>query len=141
MSEQKLNLSLNRSSFLKLKTEIQKLFDRGKRLNLGEVRIVYFYEFNPNDNGLMVFVSAPKRLLHHATQRNRAKRQIREAIRLNCQSLKDLCQTNDVLLNFGVIYSSQSNLKYNIIQQKIVISLHKIYNEIYEDLQKNKPVV
>jgi ribonuclease P protein component len=141
MSEQKQNLSLNRSSFLKLKTDIQRLFDNGKRLNQGEIRIVYFYEINSGEKGLKVFVSAPKRLLHHANQRNRAKRQIREAMRLNCTDLRNLCEQNNVSLFFGTIYSSDSNLKYNIIQQKIVISLQKIYNEIYEDLQKNKPVV
>jgi ribonuclease P protein component len=141
MSEQKQNLSLKRSSFLKLKTDIQRLFDKGKRFNQGEIRIVYFYELNPCEKGFKVFVSAPKRLLHHATDRNRAKRQMREATRLNCTDLRNLCAKNDISLFFGVIYSSQSNLKYNIIQQKIVISLQKIYTEIYEDLQENKPII
>jgi ribonuclease P protein component len=141
MSEQKQNLSLNRSSFLKLKTDIQRLFDDGKRLNLGEIRIIYFYEPNPDAKGIKVFVTAPKRLLHHATERNRAKRQMREAIRLNCSALRDLCEINNISLFFGVIYSSQSNIKYNIIHQKIVISLQKIYNEVYEDLQKNSPII
>lgn len=141
MSEQKQNLSLKRSSFLKLKTDIQRLFDKGKRQNQGEIRIIYFYEPNPDEKGFKVFVSAPKRLLHHATDRNRAKRQMREAIRLNCTELRNICVENEISLFFGVIYSSESNLKYNIIQQKIVISLQKIYNEIYEDLQKNKPII
>lgn len=141
MSEQNLNLKLNRSSFLKLKTDIQRLFDKGKRLNQGEIRIIYFYEFNPDEKGLKVFVSAPKRLLHHATDRNKAKRQMREAIRLNCSELRNICELNNISFFFGVIYSSQSKLRYNIIQQKIVISLQKIYNEIYEDLQKNQPII
>ncbi|MDD3688337.1 MAG: ribonuclease P protein component [Bacteroidales bacterium] len=141
MSEQKQNLSLKRSSFLKLKTDIQLLFDKGKRINQGEIKVIYLKEANPDEKGFKVFVSAPKRLLRHATQRNRAKRQLREAIRLNCTDLRDLCAENDISLFFGVIYSSQSSLKYNIIEQKIVISLQKIYNEIYEDLQKNKPII
>ena len=141
MSEQKQNLGLNRSSFLKLKTDIQRLFDKGKRINQGEIKVIYHKEANPNEKGFKVFVSAPKRLLHNATQRNRAKRQLREAIRLNCTDLQNLCTEREISLFFGVIYSSQSSLKYNIIEQKIVISLQKIYNEIYEDLQKNKPII
>jgi ribonuclease P protein component len=38
---------------------------------------------------VQVVVTAPKKRLHHAVDRNRAKRQMREAWRLNSQPLKD----------------------------------------------------
>lgn len=138
MSESNINLKLDRSSFLKLKTEIQTLFDKGRRINYSEIRIVYSYEISNTNAGLKVFVAAPKRLLNKATDRNTSKRRMREALRLNCDNLRNLCLSNGVCLHIGVIHAKESLVSYNIIEQKIVLSLQKIYDELYETLQKNK---
>lgn len=138
MSESNINLEVARFSFLKLKTEIQKLFDKGKRINYSEIRIIYYYEIISTNIEFKVFVAAPKRLLNKATDRNTSKRRMREALRLNCDCLRNLCLANNVRLHVGVIHSKESLVPYNIIEQKIVLSLQKIYDEIYDILQKNQ---
>ncbi len=127
----KLRNNLNRSSFLKSKIEIQELFDTGKKIYSPIFRIVYLYEFNSENYGLKLFVSAPKKLLKSAVNRNTAKRRLREAFRLNCHQLNQYAKSNKIKLRIGLIHTSFSVCEYNIIEQNLVISLQKIYSEIY----------
>lgn len=135
MSEKKRIFTLKRSSVLKLKSEIQMLFDEGKRLNYGVFRFISVINYNSTSD-VKVFISVPKKLIRKANERNTIKRRIREAVRLNYTGLKTLCAGNAVNLHFGIVYSKDYIEEYNIIEQKIVLSLQNIYDEIYEELQK-----
>lgn len=135
MPEKKRIFTLKRSSVLKLKSEIQLLFDKGRRLNYGVFRFISVINYDSIPD-VKVFISVPKKFIRKANERNTIKRRIREAVRLNYTGLKTLCAENAVNLHFGIVYSKDYIEEYNIIEQKIVLSLQNIYDEIYEELQK-----
>ncbi len=67
--------------------EIDSLFERGKSSSVVvfPIRAVYQTYLMPQDKpapAVKVLVSVAKKRLHHAVDRNRAKRQVREAYRL-----------------------------------------------------------
>ena len=71
---------------------IEELFGGGKSHSLAAfpLRAVYMQqERQDRQEPVKVLVSVPKKRLHHAVDRNRAKRQIREAYRLQKQLLTE----------------------------------------------------
>ena len=66
--------------------QIDELFGGGKSraLSAFPIRVVYRYVHRlPTEAPFQVLISVPKRNLKHAVDRNRVKRQLREAYRLN----------------------------------------------------------
>lgn len=68
---------------LKSKKQIDRLFDEGKTFSVFPLRLVYMS--TPNSNGVLVKagVSVSKRNFKKAVDRNKIKRLLREAYRLN----------------------------------------------------------
>jgi ribonuclease P protein component len=68
---------------LKSKKLIEKLFDEGRSLNEFPLRLVYLSVNHREDVRIKVAVSVSKRNFKKAVDRNRIKRLLREAYRLN----------------------------------------------------------
>lgn len=69
-------------------TQIDRLFREGNRqISVFPVRLVWLLA--DDINGIQVLISAPKRNFHHAVDRNRIKRQIREFYRTSSAPLKE----------------------------------------------------
>lgn len=69
-------------------TLIDRLFAEGNRqISVFPIRLVWLMA--DDIDGVQVLISAPKRNFHHAVDRNRIKRQIREFYRTSSQPLKD----------------------------------------------------
>jgi ribonuclease P protein component len=136
MSESKRTFTLKRTAILKHKADIELLFAEGKRTNLGifKALVLIRSDCNSKEAGVKFFVSVPKRLIHNATDRNTVKRRIKEAYRLNYPQLKKMCCDNNVNIFIGVVYIKDYIEEYNIIEQKLVLYLQNIYNDIYENL-------
>lgn len=73
-----------------------------------------------------VLISVPKRTFKKAVDRNRVKRLIREAYRLN----KNIVYTNQsvepFLLDIAFVYTAKSILSYQEIERKIILILQTI---------------
>ncbi|HNY43599.1 MAG TPA: ribonuclease P protein component [Bacteroidales bacterium] len=133
----KLKNNLKRKSFLKLKSEIQSLFNEGKKINTSSFRLLYHFELNSQQYGLKLFVSAPKKLLKSAVKRNTAKRRFKEAFRLNCHHLKEISEKHKINIFVGIIHNNSNLIEYSDIEKNLILSLQKIYNEIYEKFEQN----
>ncbi|HPX77116.1 MAG TPA: ribonuclease P protein component [Bacteroidales bacterium] len=133
----KLKNKFKRKSFLKLKSEIQSLFNKGEKINTSSFRLFYYFELNSQQSDLKLFVSAPKKLLKSAVKRNIAKRRFKEAFRLNCHHLKEISEKHKIKIFVGIIHNNPSLIKYNEIEKNLILSLQKIYTEIYEKLEQN----
>ncbi|HOZ30573.1 MAG TPA: ribonuclease P protein component [Bacteroidales bacterium] len=134
MSENQ-KLSLKRKSILKLKSEIQDLFANAERKDYQFFICLGHYSENVPKGKCKVFISVPKRCLAKATERNTVKRRIREAVRLNFQSLNTLCINNNIQLFYGIVWNRNFICEYVKIEENIILSLRDIYNDIYEKLQ------
>ncbi|HOE39736.1 MAG TPA: ribonuclease P protein component [Bacteroidales bacterium] len=133
----KLKNKFKRKSFLKLKSEIQSLFNEGEKINTSSFRLFYYFELNSQQSDLKLFVSAPKKLLKSAVKRNIAKRRFKEAFRLNCHHLKEISEKHKIKIFVGIIHNNPSLIKYNEIEKNLILSLQKIYTKIYEKLEQN----
>lgn len=73
-----------------------------------------------------VLVSVSKRKLRHAVDRNRAKRQMREAYRLN----KHLLQIpEDTQLHIAFIWLAATPIKSEVVSRKMILLLQHIHKE------------
>ncbi|MDA7803195.1 ribonuclease P protein component [Crocinitomix sp.] len=121
--------SFKKSERLKSKIAIEAVFAEGivikKHPLIGKF---ISYEFS-DKSPLKMVVSVPKRRIPKATKRNRIRRQIKEAYRLNKKGLKDELLKNGDSLALFLIYTGKENPDYSIIEEKIKL--------ILEDIQKN----
>ncbi|MDR2010791.1 MAG: ribonuclease P protein component [Bacteroidales bacterium] len=126
--------SLKRDSILRLKSEIQDLFDNGKREYPGIIKVVWIQEKDIEEGKVKIFISVPKKIINKAVRRNLVKRRIKEALRINLTELKDLCKQNNICIKLGVVYIHSSIEEFDQIENKIMLTLQKIYSKIYETL-------
>jgi len=81
------NLSFSKAERLKSKKTLARLFKEGRSFSVYPVRVVWLKEETPRVVPLQFTVSVPKKKFKNAVDRNRIKRQIREAYRLNKSAL------------------------------------------------------
>lgn len=82
-------LTLGKKERLKHLSDIRALFNEGRSIVAFPVRVVYLKkERAQNEPPASILVSVPKRYFKHAVDRNRVKRQVREAFRRNKQMLQ-----------------------------------------------------
>lgn len=125
--------TLKRNSMLKHKIDIENLFKTGKKKNFEYLRVVYKkYTTESEHENVRIFVSAPKKYLHHAVDRNLTKRRMREAIRKNLSDLRKTSKEKSICIDIAFVFQSDIIHDYSEIEQIIVLSLQKIYSEIYE---------
>ena len=74
------DLRFPRHERLKSQKSIEALFQKGKRLSVGDFRFIY--QFRPTP-GIQIGVGTSSRQFKRAVDRNRIKRLIREAYRLD----------------------------------------------------------
>ncbi len=112
---------------LKSKTLIRKLFQKGNSKVIYPFRLVWVKCECTNDAPIRFAVSVPMKIQPKANKRNRLKRQIKEAWRLNkqqtianlndCNEKKD---NNKVGLAVMCIYVAREKLPYKVMEGKMM---------------------
>ena len=114
-----------REERLKLRNRISHLFETGRRFNEGPVQILWCTSPWPMERSAQVMVGAPKRRFKHAVDRNRFKRLLREAYRLERQNRLDDCPP--ILLGF--LYQGPPRMSLVILQGHIGSALERVAKE------------
>lgn len=113
---------------LKKKTHIQELFQKGSSFYLYPFKVLFVRApvgDNENENSQhQILISVPRRKFKRAVDRNKLKRRIREAYRLNKQFL----DTPGKLL-IAYIYTAKDILPYQEIENKLLLSLKRLVKE------------
>jgi ribonuclease P protein component len=120
------NNKFNKSERLNKNSEINLIFEQGKSFYEKPFVIYYLISGTDTNTPLKIIISAPKKKIPKANKRNFLKRRIREAFRKNKHSLTKLCLKKNISLNIAIIYSQNTIEDYNIIEQKLVLSLQKL---------------
>lgn len=93
-----------------------------KSLSAYPIRIVYRHT---EEAGIRILVSVSKKRFRHAVDRNRAKRQIREAYRLNKHRLDDIAQASSGM-DIAFIWLTDRHQPSQLVTAKMVSLLDKI---------------
>jgi len=99
-----------REERLKLRNRIAYLFEQGRRFSEGPIQIVWAESSWPLERSAQILVGAPKRRFKHAVDRNRFKRLLREAYRLERSDRLQDCPP----LLIGFLY--QGPAKMDLVQ-------------------------
>ena len=111
------HFTLSKSERLKSRKQIDFLFKEGKHFRVGPIKVVYRFEQDGIES-LQFGVTAPNRNFKRAVDRNRIKRLMREAWRLNCVDLKLELQKKSKYLVVFFIFSGRELPIFNEIEEK-----------------------
>jgi len=107
-----------------------KLFAEGKAFIVYPVRVVYKITVHSDNIPVKVLVGVPKKRFKRAVKRNRLKRLMREAYRLNKFILTDKCLSSNTHIDIAFNYVSDEEADFATIRQKIQIALQRIADKI-----------
>lgn len=117
---------LPKSSRLHSRKLIGELFEEGESLFAHPIKLVYKPGAFSDNEPVKAAFSVSKRNFKHAVDRNRYKRLLREAYRLNCNELKTHCLENEKQLSVMFIYSTKEHHDYAVVQKAMCKLLHKL---------------
>lgn len=123
--------TLGKHERLKSRKLINELFENGNSFHHFPFKIVYKSITNDKESFPVKFaVSVSKRNFKLAVDRNRIKRKIREAYRLNKLSLYNTLHKSDQNIALFVIYTANEELDYNRLNKEIDLILQKLIKRL-----------
>lgn len=128
--------TFKRGERLKSRKEIGRLFSReGQSFGQYPLRLVWReMDEARSDFPIQFTVSVPKRRFKKAVQRNRLRRRIREAYRLNKQGLLDRLPPETAPLAWMILYVGKEEADFAEINQQMRVIMQRFLRQ----LKKNK---
>jgi ribonuclease P protein component len=118
------------------KIEIAKLFS-SKDGFLNYPLSVKFHVNESQSPKVKLVIVSPKKYQRLSVSRNRIKRLIREAYRLNNHEIKDFALGNKINIYFSFSFVSQQMVEFDKINFVVFKSLTKIINELKQKIENN----
>jgi len=114
-----------RKEKLKSRKQIEELFLNGKNFSMFPLRITY--QFLPTDKtGVQVGVTAGKKYFKRAVDRNRIKRLIREAYRLQKTGLAEAMKHNGLKGFLFFVYTDKTIASFTVIKEAMSKALSRL---------------
>jgi len=113
--------SLGKNERLSRETWIQELFNKGSSFYFHPFKVLYLPHPDSGSTVNEVLFSVPKRQFKRAVDRNKIKRRLREAYRLN---KSEMTAARKWLIAY--IYTAKTILPSETFQQKVLGTIHKI---------------
>lgn len=138
-------LTLRKSAKLRHRTLVQELFEKGKSVYSGPLRVTYravtaqelsdsFRRKVPDLLGPVQFmITVPKKKRRHAVDRVLMRRRIREALRLQWRQFRKMIQDDPDIrtLSIAIVYINSENNDMPAIKSALESALSKITKKIY----------
>jgi ribonuclease P protein component len=109
---------------------ISHLFQVGEAFISFPVRVVYLIEPKTDEVNASVLVNVPKKRFKRAVKRNRLKRLMREAYRLNKQILIEKLDEKQLQIHVAFNYVADEEIDFVTIERKLKSSLQKLIDKI-----------
>ncbi len=127
-------LTLSKEERLCSRTLIEKLFGGGGSRSIAAfpLRLVYMKtERHEGEPAVRMMISVPKKHFKRAVKRNRVKRQVREAFRLNKSVLlTKLQERQDTALALAFIWLDDELRASDEVESKVLNLLHRVAEKI-----------
>jgi ribonuclease P protein component len=107
-----------------------RLFTSGEAFIAYPLRVVYQFQPKTDDPPALVLMGVPKKRFKRAVKRNRLKRLMREAYRLNKQLLVEKLTENGKQIHIAFNYVSDEELDFATIEMKMKIALSRIIEKV-----------
>ena len=107
---------------------IDLLFSGSRSVAAYPLRAVYINKVRAGEDAVQLLISVPKKRFHHAVDRNRVKRQIREAYRKNKWLLYDALPADKQLL-LAFVWLSDRHLPSAEVEHRVVSLLQRVAEE------------
>ena len=117
---------------LYLREAISELFANGKGFMVFPYRIIYnvLPEDNPQVARVAIMAIAPKKKFKHAVDRNREKRLMREAYRLNKVPLIKACEAEHKKLQVAFIFNNNQHITFQEAEAHIKKAINIICKKL-----------
>lgn len=132
MLNQHLRFHFPKSQKITSKKEIAMLFGATKTFKKYPLILKYVWSSADQPNAPKVLISVPKRKFKRAVDRNKLKRLIREAYRLNKHKIIGESTRDGAELLILILYSGSEMLGYQKIEDSIKIALENLKNNLEE---------
>ena len=107
--------------------DIKALFDRGVGLSVYPFRVIYmFHRDESHPVTVRLLVSVSKKRFHHAVNRNRVKRLMREAWRRNKAPLYEICEEDNISVDVALVYTATVIHSYEEMLKKAQKAVQEI---------------
>jgi ribonuclease P protein component len=127
---------LGRSERLKSRKRIEQLFASGKSFGLYPLRVLYLSPQEPDAPVLQCAFSVSTRHFKKAVHRNRIKRLLREAWRLQKNPLASQLETSQQKLAVFIIYTNSELPKYQLLFEKTGLAIQRLTEKINPSHEK-----
>ena len=127
-----MKFTLGKDEKLKSRKLIEHLFGEGKRVKSFPLQLIYLQISHDSEFPIKVGFSVPKRVVKLAVDRNRIKRMMREAYRLNKYLISENIQEPYI---FMFIYTAKEEPKYADLAEIFKKVFVKFLSKIEEDGQ------
>jgi ribonuclease P protein component len=131
------DFSFGKQEKLKSRKLIQQVFAAGKAISAHPLRLVYIQPDNERKGQVKVGVSVSARNFKKAVDRNRIKRLLREAYRLNKSLLTDHARKTGQQFCAFIIYTDKTLPGLETINQKMPVILTKLIKATSETAAEN----
>lgn len=112
---------------MKSRKQIEFLFKEGKSFSVFPLKVCYSVQALPVANSPLLFgVAAGTRNFKKAVDRNRIKRLIREAWRLQKNELQEKLKERNLQLHVFFIFTGKELPDYKLIAEKTAVALQKL---------------
>jgi ribonuclease P protein component len=112
------------------KLAIDQIFAEGKAIYEAPLKIIWAVVELPEDVPVQSLTTVSKRRFKRAVKRNLLKRRMREAFRLNKNSLYQIVAVKNIKLGLIIIYNSSVTLPYAQIEQAMKKCLERIAKQV-----------
>ncbi len=118
--------TLSNSERLKSRKQIDHLFDAGKYFNSAPLRVIYDLEKEPKPDSLKFGVGVSAKHFKKAVDRNRVKRLVREAWRVQKLPLANQLKEKNIAIRVFIIYTGRELPDHLLISEKIGSAIQRL---------------
>lgn len=137
MLQNQLRYTLGKEERLKSRKVIELLFKEGKSFSNFPFRVVWKYQQPENNIFLQAGFTVSTKYFKKAVFRNRIRRLMKEAYRLQKHTLQtSLCERNLQLVIF-IIYVGKEVPEYDLVVEKIAFVINKLQKIVNENNSTN----